>query len=54
MKSLDTFYLYLENIDELDVNWLRSQMAMVAQEPVLFQTTIKENIRLGRLGIYYL
>ena len=43
-----------ENIDELDVNWLRSQMAMVAQEPVLFQTTIKENIRLGRLGIYYL
>jgi ATP-binding cassette subfamily B (MDR/TAP) protein 1 len=38
-----------ELIDDLDLNWLRSQMAVVAQEPILFTTTIKENIRLGRL-----
>jgi ABC-type multidrug transport system fused ATPase/permease subunit len=37
------------NIKDLDLNWLRSQMALVSQEPVLFATTIRENIRLGRL-----
>ena len=31
------------------MNWWRSQMALVAQEPILFSTSIKENIRLGRL-----
>ncbi len=31
------------------MNWWRSQMALVAQEPILFTTSIKENIRLGRL-----
>ena len=36
-------------IEDLDLNWWRSQMALVAQEPILFTTTIKENIRLGRL-----
>ena len=36
-------------IEQLNLNWWRSQMALVAQEPVLFTTTIKENIRLGRL-----
>ena len=36
-------------IQELDLNWWRSQMALVAQEPILFTTSIKENIRLGRL-----
>ena len=36
-------------IEDLDLNWWRSQMALVAQEPILFTTSIKENIRLGRL-----
>ncbi len=39
-----------ENIEELDLNWLRNQMGLVSQEPILFQTSIKENIRLGRLN----
>ena len=30
-----------ENIEELNVAWLRSQMALVSQEPVLFSTTIR-------------
>ena len=38
-----------EPIENLDLGWLRGHMAMVAQEPVLFSTSIRENIRLGRL-----
>ncbi len=37
------------NIKDLDLVSLRNQMALVAQEPVLFAISIKENIRLGRL-----
>jgi ATP-binding cassette subfamily B (MDR/TAP) protein 1 len=36
------------NIKDLDVNWLRSKIGVVGQEPVLFNTTIYENIRYGR------
>ncbi|XP_016958561.2 multidrug resistance protein homolog 49 [Drosophila biarmipes] len=32
----------------LNVGWLRSQIGVVGQEPVLFATTIGENIRYGR------
>ncbi|MGF1511501.1 MAG: ABC transporter ATP-binding protein [Myxococcota bacterium] len=35
-------------IQEMDVRWLRKQMALVAQEPVLFSASIAENIRYGR------
>eukprot|EP01105_Mastigella_eilhardi_P002862 TRINITY_DN136_c0_g1_i6.p1 TRINITY_DN136_c0_g1~~TRINITY_DN136_c0_g1_i6.p1 ORF type:complete len:1343 (-),score=437.45 TRINITY_DN136_c0_g1_i6:54-4082(-) len=38
------------DITELDLNWLRSQIGIVSQEPVLFGTTIKENIARGRCG----
>eukprot|EP00934_Nitzschia_sp_Nitz4_P000886 Nitzschia sp. Nitz4//scaffold281_size24464//5181//15824//NITZ4_008397-RA/size24464-snap-gene-0.2-mRNA-1//-1//CDS//3329545607//886//frame0 len=34
-------------LTELNVEWLRSQIGMVGQEPALFATTIKENIRMG-------
>jgi ATP-binding cassette subfamily B protein len=34
----------------LDPRWLRRQIGAVAQEPVLFSTTIAENIRYGRPG----
>lgn len=32
----------------LQVNWLRSQIGMVGQEPVLFSTTILENVMMGK------
>ncbi len=32
----------------LDVDWLRRQVGVVSQEPILFATTIAENIRYGR------
>ncbi|XP_047112212.1 ATP-dependent translocase ABCB1-like [Schistocerca piceifrons] len=38
------------DIRNLNVGWLRSQIGVVGQEPVLFQTTIAENIRYGRDG----
>ena len=32
----------------LNVRWLREHVGVVSQEPVLFATTIRENIRYGR------
>eukprot|EP01114_Cavostelium_apophysatum_P015910 TRINITY_DN4431_c0_g2_i2.p1 TRINITY_DN4431_c0_g2~~TRINITY_DN4431_c0_g2_i2.p1 ORF type:complete len:1244 (-),score=364.29 TRINITY_DN4431_c0_g2_i2:7-3738(-) len=37
-----------ENLTELNVEWLRSQIGVVGQEPVLFTGTIAENIRFGK------
>ena len=36
------------DLRELDPQWLRRQIGTVAQEPILFSTTIAENIRYGR------
>uniref|UniRef100_A0AAR2LRQ8 ATP-binding cassette sub-family B member 5 n=1 Tax=Pygocentrus nattereri TaxID=42514 RepID=A0AAR2LRQ8_PYGNA len=36
------------DIRSLNVRWLRENMGIVSQEPVLFGTTIAENIRYGR------
>ena len=36
---------------ELNVNWLRKQIGVVSQEPVLFATTIADNIRYGRIDV---
>ncbi|MBN3283765.1 MDR1 protein, partial [Polyodon spathula] len=37
-----------QDIRSLDVKWLRENIGVVSQEPVLFATTIAENIRYGR------
>lgn len=39
-----------EDIRHLDPSWLRGQMGIVMQEPVLFSRSIAENIRYGRKG----
>ena len=43
--------LTLENFDlhDLNLQWLRSQIGIVSQEPVLFDASIAENIRYGAL-----
>lgn len=43
-------YITFNGVDmrELNVRWLRDQFGLVSQEPVLFDTTIEENIRYGR------
>ncbi|XP_044757328.1 ATP-dependent translocase ABCB1-like [Coccinella septempunctata] len=38
------------NLKDLNLNWLRSNIGIVGQEPALFATTISENIRYGKLS----
>ncbi|MEQ1565603.1 MAG: ABC transporter transmembrane domain-containing protein [Myxococcota bacterium] len=42
----------LDGVDlrTLDPQWLREQVGAVSQEPILFATSIEENVRYGRLG----
>jgi ATP-binding cassette subfamily B protein len=42
--------LYGHDLRELDTSFLRRQIGAVAQEPILFSTSIAENIRYGRPG----
>ncbi|XP_038572718.1 bile salt export pump isoform X2 [Micropterus salmoides] len=39
------------DIRGLNIQWLRSLIGIVEQEPVLFATTVAENIRYGRPGV---
>ena len=58
VKLLERFYdpveglVTLDDVDikELNVNWLRQQIGMVSQEPVLFDATIRQNILYGLPG----
>jgi ABC-type multidrug transport system fused ATPase/permease subunit len=45
----DSGSVELDGVDlkQLNVHWLRKQFGLVGQEPVLFDTTILENIRFG-------
>jgi ABC-type multidrug transport system fused ATPase/permease subunit len=38
------------NVKDLNVSWLRRHIGVVGQEPVLFNTTIAENISFGADG----
>jgi ATP-binding cassette subfamily B (MDR/TAP) protein 1 len=40
----------LDGVDlkNLDLKWLRSQIGYVGQEPLLFATSIRENMLLGK------
>ena len=37
-----------KNLKVLNLNWFRGQLGVVNQEPILFGTTIKENIKFGK------
>ena len=43
----------MDDVDlrDLNIRWLRQQIGVVSQEPVLFATSIKENIMFGRDGV---
>lgn len=41
-------YIDGHDIKQFNLSWLRSNIAVVGQEPVLFATTIEENIRYGK------
>ncbi|OAY74070.1 ABC transporter B family member 4, partial [Ananas comosus] len=38
------------NLKELKLTWIREKIGLVSQEPILFTTTIKENIEYGKEG----
>ncbi len=40
----------LDGVDlkKLDLKWLRSQIGYVSQEPLLFATSIRENLLIGK------
>jgi ATP-binding cassette subfamily B (MDR/TAP) protein 1 len=58
VQLLQRFYdissgeIKLDGIDIRDLNlgWLRSQFGLVSQEPILFNLSIYENIKLGKEG----
>ena len=37
-----------KDLKDLNIHWLRSQLGVVNQEPILFGTTIYENIKFGK------
>lgn len=37
------------NLKDLDLDWLRNNIGVVGQEPILFGTSIAENIRYGNM-----
>ncbi|KAI6041411.1 P-loop containing nucleoside triphosphate hydrolase protein [Pisolithus marmoratus] len=41
------------NLRNLNIKWLRSQIGLVSQEPVLFATTIRTNVAYGLIGTPY-
>ncbi len=41
------------DINTLNLRWLRQQIALVQQEPILFSQTIRENIKNGLVGSKY-
>ncbi|KAJ5466700.1 ABC multidrug transporter mdr1 [Penicillium diatomitis] len=48
-----TVFLDGHDIQTLNLRWLRQQISLVQQEPVLFGTTIYKNIRYGLIGTRY-
>lgn len=51
-KSLLCSNPYLQTVDgmdirELNIGWLRSQIGIVSQEPILFDCSIRDNIAYG-------
>ncbi|KAK9458300.1 P-loop containing nucleoside triphosphate hydrolase protein [Dipodascopsis uninucleata] len=41
------------NTSELNIRWLRQQVALVSQEPILFAGTVYENVAYGLIGSSY-
>ena len=39
------------DVRDLNLSWLRTHLGVVNQEPILFATSILENIRFGRDGV---
>ncbi|KAI3944839.1 hypothetical protein MKW92_002206 [Papaver armeniacum] len=51
--DVDSGCILLDGVEirKFKINWLRQQMGLVSQEPILFNDTIKANIAYGKQGI---
>lgn len=49
--DIDSGSVELDGVDirSLNIQWLRSKIGIVSQEPVLFNISILENIKYGRI-----
>lgn len=49
--EIDDGSIQLDGVDirQLNIQWLRSKIGIVSQEPVLFDLSIKENISYGKI-----
>lgn len=49
--DIDSGSVELDGVDvrQLNIQWLRSKIGIVSQEPVLFNMSILENIKYGRI-----
>lgn len=51
--EMNLFYLWYKvcldgnDIKDINIKWLRNHIGIVSQEPILFATTIGENIKFG-------
>ena len=50
VTELNKEELDYESVTDLSTHWIREQISYVAQEPVLFSGTIRENLLYGREG----
>lgn len=46
-------YLDGKDVSQLNLQWLRQQISLVSQEPILFSTTVYKNIQQGLIGTKY-
>lgn len=46
-KQAGTILIDGRNLNQLDNGWLRRHVSLVSQEPMLFNTTIRDNIMMG-------
>lgn len=53
VQNAGTICIGGHNIEDLDLQWWRSQIGLVQQEPFLFDNTIFENVAMGLVGSPY-
>ena len=48
----DSGHVYIDRVEikKFKLSWLRQQMGLVGQEPILFNETIRDNIAYGKQG----
>ncbi|ESO91246.1 hypothetical protein LOTGIDRAFT_153678 [Lottia gigantea] len=51
--TVGSVYLDGHNLKDINIKWLRQNIGVVSQEPILFGRSIAENIQLGEMSVTY-